>query len=416
MQNAILCSKKAGTGIAPRGGGHSFEDYSLGGRDGVLVVDMAAFTRLSFNRASKTAIVGAGWRLGPLYLALWNAGKVTLPAGNCPTVGIAGHALGGGWGFTSRKFGLVSDNILSAELVTANGTVVTASQTSHPDLLFALRGAGANSFGIVTQFTFRVHDVSAPVTHFKYSWTTKAPQFQNFKAFQTWGFNLTNDISAAFYLDPYGNSNIEGTLLGPKSKLPQLLKSFLAQASPPSSFTVQQLNWIQLILVNAGQSATTDPNWLKLQGQTLPTRSFKAKSIFVKSTGLSDAGINAMINAMYSGPNSNAYFLYDLYGAGSAINKVGRSATAFVHRGSLFSIQAVAYWSNANEAPGGTKFISDYWKAVRPFATAEAYQNYVDRDMALSAYYGGNLGTLMDGKRKWDPQNVFNFPQSIPLK
>lgn len=418
VQNAVACSIATGVGIAPRGGGHSFEDYSLGGRDGVLVVDMAGFTELTYNRAASTAVVGAGWRLGPLYLALWNAGKVTIPAGNCVSVGVAGHALGGGWGFSSRKFGLVADNIVAAQMVLANGTVVTATATQNPDLFFALRGAGANSFGIVTQFTFRVHDVSFPVTHFRYQWTAKSQQFQNFKAFQTWGAGAPAEISASFYLDPAGNSNIEGTYLGPKSKLPALLTTFLTTAAPPVSTSIEELTWIQLILVNAGNAANSDVNWLKLQTNfQLPTKTFKAKSLFVNAPGLSDAGINAMLAAMRSGPNQNAYFLYDLFGAQSAINSVARSATSFVHRSSLFSIQAVAYWgANAGEAAGDTAFINNFYQSVRPFATSEAYQNYIDRDMALSAYYGSNLGALVAGKRKWDPRNVFNFPQSIPLK
>jgi hypothetical protein len=417
VQNAVACSIKAGVGIAPRGGGHSFEDYSLGGRNGVLVVDMAGFKAFSYDKATQTAVVGAGWRLGPLYLALWNAGKVTIPAGNCVSVGVAGHALGGGWGFSSRKFGLVADNILEAQVVLANGTTVTANHNQNPDLYFALRGAGANSFGIVTQFTFRVHDVSFPVTHFKYSYTTKSQQFQNFKAFQTWGVTLPAEISASFYLDPYGNSNIEGTFLGPKSKLPPLLTTFLKHAAPPASTSVAQLTWIQLILVNAGQASTTNPNYLQLQGFQLPTNTFKAKSLFVNAPGLSDAGITAMINAMRSGPNNNAYFLYDLFGQQSAINQVPRSATAFVHRSSLFTIQAVAYWgNNAADAAGDTAYIDNYYKSVRPLATSEAYQNYIDRDMPLSAYYGSNLGALIIDKKKWDPKNVFNFPQSIPLK
>lgn len=108
---------------------------------------MAGFKSISYNKASQTATIGTGWRLGPLYLALWNLGKVTLPAGNCVTVGVAGHALGGGYGFSSRKFGLVTDNILEAQVVTANGTVVTANANQNSDLYFALRGAGANSFG-----------------------------------------------------------------------------------------------------------------------------------------------------------------------------------------------------------------------------------------------------------------------------
>lgn len=374
---------------------------------------MAGFNQLTYNSAAKTAIVGAGWRLGPLYLALWNQGKVTIPAGSCPTVGVAGHALGGGWGFSSRKFGLVSDNILECQLVTADGTLVVANANQNSDLYFALRGAGATSYGIVTQFTFRMNDVSAAVTHFKYSWPSsqKSLQFQNFKAFQTWGVNVPAEISADFYMDPSGQSWMEGTYLGPQSSLPPLVQSFLSAAGANPTTSVQQLTWIQVILVNAGYPSTQDPN--TLNNVPFPTNTFKAKSIFVNAPGLSDAGINAMINAMRSG-NSNAYFIFDLYGSQSAINKVSPGSSAFVHRSSLFSIQAVAYWSNSNDAVGQTNYIDSYYNAVRPYATAEAYQNYIDKDMSLSAYYGSNLNALITDKKKWDPQNIFNFPQSIP--
>lgn len=266
--------------------------------------------------------------------------------------------------------------------------------------------------------TFSVHDVSGPITLFQYTWFTKSQQFQNFKAFQTWGRNVPAEISASFYLDPSGQSNLQGVYLGPQSSLPPLVQTFLSNAAPsPSKSSVRQLTWIQVILSNGGFQTTSDPNVLNLNGQALPTQTFKAKSIFVQPPGLSDAGINAMINSMRTDSNQNAYFLYDLYGAQSAINKVPVGATAFVHRTSFFSIQMVAYWgNNANQAAGDTTFIGNYWNAVRPFATGEAYQNYIDRDMPLSAYYGSNLATLIGDKKKWDPQNVFNFPQSIPLQ
>lgn len=120
---------------------------SAGGRNGVLVVDLGGLTQFSYDSSAKTAIVGAGYRLGPMKLALWNAGKVTIPSGTCPSVGVSGHALGGGWGFTSRKFGLMGDNILEAQVVINNGSLVTANANQNSDLWRALKGAGANSFG-----------------------------------------------------------------------------------------------------------------------------------------------------------------------------------------------------------------------------------------------------------------------------
>lgn len=268
--------------------------------------------------------------------------------------------------------------------------------------------------GIVTQFTFQVHDVSADVTHFKYTWNNKNVQVQNFKAFQTWGVNAPAEIGADFYMDPSGQSWLEGTYFGTPSNLTPLLATFVSNSASGATVSIQQMTWIQVILVNAGLSASSDPS--VLNNQPLPTQTFKAKSIYVKGSGLSDAGVTAMVNAMRSDANNNAYFIYDLYGAQSAINKVAAGATAFVHRDSLYSIQMVAYWgSNANQASQDTTFIDNYWAAVDKYTTTEAYQNYIDRDMPLSAYYASNLNTLKSWKRKYDPQNVFNFPQSIPL-
>lgn len=118
-----------------------------GGRDGVIVVDLEGMNKVTLNKTSKLATVGGGARLGPIKLALWNQGKVSTPSGTCPSVGVGGHSLGGGWGFISRKWGIMADNIVEVEIVIANGTVITANAQKNSDLLFALKGAGANSFG-----------------------------------------------------------------------------------------------------------------------------------------------------------------------------------------------------------------------------------------------------------------------------
>jgi len=258
--------------------------------------------------------------------------------------------------------------------------------------------------------------VSAPVTHFKYTWTNNpAVQLQNFKSFQTWGVNVPAEISATFYMGPFGKSRLEGTYLGPQSALAPLVEPFLSSAGANPTISVEQLTWIQVILVNAGYPSSTNPN--ALRNPPLPSITCKGKSLFVKAPGLSDAGVNAVITAMGAvPPNINAYFLFDLFGSQSAINHVAPEASAFVHRSSLYSIQMVAYWGNSKDAAASTNYIQRYWNAVRPYTTGEAYQNYIDRDVALRAYYGSNLNVLIASKKKWDPKNVFNFPQSIPMQ
>ncbi|KAJ7541968.1 hypothetical protein O6H91_10G083400 [Diphasiastrum complanatum] len=415
VQNAVVCAVQLRIGISPRSGGHSYEDYSLGGRDGVLVVDLAGFKQIEYNRKAGTVKVGSGVRLGPLKLALWNLGKVTVPAGNCPTVGVGGHALGGGWGFTSRKFGMLSDIIIEVEVVTSTGGVVTANAKKNADLYWAMRGAGANSFGIVTQFTFRVHDVSAPVTHFSFSFQ-KSQQFQTIKAYQIWGLAAGAETSASLYLDPSGGNNFYGTFLGPSSNLNGVLSIFFANSPAPSNQAVLETDYIHTVLIDGGLSQDANPSVLNLDNYTYPTSLFKAKSIIVKAPGFSDAGIQTFVNTMQAG-QVTSYFIFDLFGgSASIVNTIASGATAWVHRNSLFNIQMLSYWQfNLDQANADIAFMGKIWNAVLPFASLEAYQNYIDRDMPLSAYYGSNLNRLITIKKSWDPTNVFNFPQSIPV-
>ncbi|KAJ7542028.1 hypothetical protein O6H91_10G086600 [Diphasiastrum complanatum] len=402
VQNAVACAVQLSIGISPRSGGHSYEDYSLGGRDGVLVVDLAGFKHIEYTQKAGTVKVGSGVRLGPLKLALWNLGKLTVPAGNCPTVGVGGHALGGGWGFTSRKFEILSDNIIEVEVVTSTAGVVTANANKNADLYWAMRGAGANSFGIVTQFTFRVHDVSAPVTSFSFSFQ-KSQQVQTIKAYQ---------LCASLYLDPSGGNRFYGTYLGPSSNMNGVLSLFFANAPAPSSQTVLETDYIHTTLIDAGLSQYANPSVLNLDNYTYPTALFKAKSIIVKAPGFSDAGIQTFVNTMQAG-QLTSYFIFDLFGgSASIVNKLASGATAWVHRNSLFTIQMVSYWQfNPDQANTDITFMGKIWNAVLPFASLEAYQNYIDRDMPLTAYHGSNLNRLITIKKSWDPTNVFNFPQ-----
>ncbi|KAJ7535686.1 hypothetical protein O6H91_12G042700 [Diphasiastrum complanatum] len=416
VQNAVGCAEQLGIGISPRGGGHSYEDYSLGGRDGVIVVDMTGFTDISYNKAAGTVRVGSGFRLGPLKLALWNLGKVTVPCGVCPSVGVGGHALGGGWGFVSRKFGILSDSIVEAQVVIANGTTVRANAIENVNLLWSLKGAGANSYGIVSQFTFKVHDVSATMTHFSYTFL-KSQQAQTVKAFQIWGQVAVAEVTTSLYLDPSGGNNFYGIYMGPSANLNAVLKAFMDNVPAPSNQTVIETDYITTVLIDGGFSQNADPSVLNLHSFTYPTATFKAKSIIVKAPGFSGDGIKTFVNSLQAGP-ATSYFIFDLFGgSASVINQIAPGDSAWVHRDALFSIQMFTYWqNNPSQSSSDITFIDNLWSAVRPYASSEAYQNYIDQDMPLSAYYGSNLNRLISEKKIWDSNNVFNFPQSIPVR
>ncbi|BBN00030.1 hypothetical protein MPTK1_1g25840 [Marchantia polymorpha subsp. ruderalis] len=425
VQSAVQCAVQLNLGIAPRSGGHSYEDYSLGGRDGIIVVDLEGLNAVTLDSGSGIASVGGGTRLGPLKLALWEQGQVTIPSGTCPSVGVGGHSLGGGWGFVARKWGLMADSLVAAELVTANGTLVTASASQNSDLLFALKGAGANSFGIVTTFFFTTYAVSDAVTYFNYDYggnSSADDQALTLRAFQAWGAGATKDVSASLFQAPSGGNFFWGVFLGRKADLKGALQTFFDGAPVPSYGTTTELevDYIRSVVINAGFAESDPISVLSLQDFTYESRFFKSKSIFVKGAGWPEAGIQAYVSALRQGPSfgqqSGAYMIMDLFGGGdSVINSVPSASTGFVHRDSLYSIQMFTYWDGPQDDTADISWIQGIWNTVRPYSSAEAYQNYIDSDMPVSAYYASNLDALKAVKRRWDPSNIFNFPKSIPL-
>lgn len=162
-----VAAQNGDTKVVPKSGGHSYTSASLGGQNGSVVIDLKQhMTAVSVDSDAKTATVQAGATLGPLAEALGEKG-FALPHGTCPTVGVGGHSLGGGWGYTSRSWGWLMDHIASMQLVTPDGSIKTVNSTSDADLWWALRGAGASNFGTVTEFTYSLED--APTSIINYS-------------------------------------------------------------------------------------------------------------------------------------------------------------------------------------------------------------------------------------------------------
>ena len=157
----VRWAKRHSIRVVARAGGHSYAGYST--CRGV-VADVTRLSNVTVNPVAGTATVGAGARLIDVDQQLFQSG-VMIPAGSCPTVGIAGLTLGGGHGFSGRKYGLTCDNLRSLTIVTASGQALLASQTQHPDLFWACRGGGAGQFGIVTSFVFNTHPASDVVTY-----------------------------------------------------------------------------------------------------------------------------------------------------------------------------------------------------------------------------------------------------------
>ncbi|CAG8696017.1 12107_t:CDS:2, partial [Dentiscutata heterogama] len=403
VKNTVNCANSLNLTITARSGGHSYEKY---GTFGNVVVDVTKLNQIKINDEAKTAVIGAGNRLGPIYYNLSQAGFF-IPAGSCPSVGITGHALGGGIGLFARKYGTASDNIESIDIVNANGLLITANANQNEDLFFALRGAGGNNYGIVTSFTFNLHPTPPKVTSIKFEYDISKIQTV-FDTINELGLTLPDDITFDVLLDS-STLEIQGVYQGTEDNARNAMKNFIS-LSKPTSKEFNQESFFESVVRWGFESVDKTINPIHSPNK------FKAKSFLVKPPGLSSKGIQSIKKFISQlSEDCPAYALFDLFGG--AMNRFAADETAFVHRDILYGIQLVMTLkgdstTNKKCVDQINNFGVNFQKS---FTSNSSYQNYIDRDLDdwQHRYYGSNFPKLVSVKKKFDPDNLFNFPQSI---
>ena len=422
VQRLIDFARRHAIAPIPRCGGHSYAGYSTGAG---LIVDVGGLNGVSV--AGATATVGAGTRLVDLYRALAAAG-VLVPGGSCPTVGIAGLALGGGVGVLGRKYGLTCDAIRSLTVVTADGSVRRADAASNPDLYWASRGGGGRNFGIATSFDFAAEPIP-PLALFtlEFPWGAAASLFG---AWAEWIGRAPDELWSNCLLLSAGTSGLiaraTGVYVGGVAALSALVGQLAsAVGAAPTSNYVRADGYLQAMLVEAGCAEITLAQChLQAPGSpgTLARSAFAAKSAYF-STAPPSAGVAAIVDAVESFqrelPQLGGGLAFD--GSGGAINAVAADATAFVHRDALCQLQMSGSWgsgTSASSAAAVAAWLRETATRLAPYTNGEAYQNYIDPTLAdwPRAYYGTNLPRLESIKRAYDPDDVFSFAQSIPLR
>lgn len=417
--NAVRWSRRHGVPLRVRSGRHSYENYSV--LDEGLVIDVSPLNRITFDPATGLATIGAGAALLPLYQALWDQGRVTIPGGSCPTVGISGLTLGGGFGLVSRLFGLTCDALESLEMITASGDVIRASRHEDPSLFWASRGGGGGNFGVVSAFTFRTFPTDK-VTTFVLTWPWSALR-SVMKAFQRWADPNTLDRRVVPLLKitskTVGHVVVVGEFVGPSDQLETLLQP-LIQGVPPEKSSLTYRDYIDAVYFFAGvRPPAPAVGFEPLSGLLLPHPLSNEDHEMFKNTSayqfdlLPDAAIDAM--TYWLSHTAGAANLVQFDGYGGAVADIPDHATAFPHRqGVRASLQYQAYWSDESEAGANTRWVESFRRAMLPW-TRDGYLNYIDREVRNwpEAYYGGNLDRLLRVKRKYDPDNVFDFPQGL---
>jgi FAD/FMN-containing dehydrogenase len=397
--------------ISARSGRHSFAGYS---NSRGIVADVSRIRHVVYDPASATVRIGAGANLRDVYEGLVLRHGVALPIGTCPTVGIAGLALGGGFGHLVRHAGLLCDSLEAVSLVLADGRRVRCSARSAPDLFWACRGGGGGNFGVATEFTFRTL-AAVPVTTFalSFAWTDAAA------ALDAWQRTLppaTDRLADARFRalrspGPTLTATASGQFLGGEAELRGILAPLLA-VGPPAHTTIHAVPYATAALPDAcrlaaggGLSCTVvhNPNY--------------QRSDFVRDP-LPPAAIQALLAEIERWPGGAAAqeggVQLEALGA-CAVNRVAAGATAFVHRDSLFHIVYLNFWGPADPPAPFIGWAGDIYAAMRPYVSGFAYQNYIDSGLASwpHAYYGANYPRLQRVKARYDPHNVFRFAQGI---
>lgn len=405
--------------VRARSGGHSYAGWSS--VTGGLVIDVSRISHFAVGRGTVT--VGTGTDLISLYSKLAGHG-LAVPGGSCPTVGLAGLALGGGIGVLSRQFGLTSDNIEAVQLVTADGSVLTCDSTSHSDLYWACRGGGGGNFGIATSCTLRTRRLRELVLFFlSWPWSQASRVVQ---AWQSWAPHAPQELWSNMHLGAaFGGApglSVGGTYVGSVADAGHLLDQlYHAVGSAPGSAFVSSEPYLHAMLIEAGCSGLPVGQCSTAPAGQLPRVPSFAKSDFftqkLPASGVAAllAGIERLggISGAAGGAGSIAFDAL-----GGAVNRMRPDATAFVHRNALFLAQYYTSWSYPGARAGVARqhqWLRSLHASMHPHASGQAYQNYVDPDLVdwRQAYYGANYPRLARIKARYDPTGLFRFPQGI---
>jgi FAD/FMN-containing dehydrogenase len=391
--------------VAIRGGGHNGPGF--GSVDDGLVIDLSLMKGVRVDPVTCTVRVAPGCTSGEVDHAT-HAFGLAVPFGIISTTGVAGLTLGGGSGYLTRKYGLTIDNLIEADLVLADGSFVTASNTQNPDLFWALRGGGGN-FGVVTSFLFQAHPVGM-VLGGPLGWPADQAG-QVMRAYRDFLPNAPEELGAWIGLhtvpstppfpEPFWGHRVCLVMTcynGSEQEGRKALAPLLKAVPPPA------LDWTDMMPFPAVQS---------MFDALLPTGlQWYWRGDFVKA--LPDAAIEAHLKQAAKTPSEQS--IMHLYPIDGAAHRIGKEDTAWSARDANWSMVIAGIDPDPAKAATITKWTKDYWNAVHPFNADGGYLNFMmddEGDARVKAAYGGNYDRLAKVKKKYDPNNLFRVNQNI---
>ncbi len=403
---AVKFAREHEVAASVRGTGHNVAGISL--CDSGIVIDLSAMKGIYANPKARTARVEPGVTWAELNHELQTFG-LAATGGFVGTTGVGGLTLGGGLGWMVRKHGCALDNLLCADVVSADGEFLTASLTENPDLFWGLRGGGGN-FGIVTSFEFQVHPagtvLAGLVLHpasngrkllrFWREYESTAPEEMSNRALL---FTAPPELSVPEVLRRGPIVGIGGVWVGPLEAGERALRP-LREFGPPAADIYQPMPY---------SAAQTMADFLWPKG----LYSYW-KSSFLKS--LSYGAIDTILDFYAKTPSARTVIVVE-HDGDSAWSRVPENTTAFGHRNWPYNILVTTMWTDAADTDANIRWTREFWLAMQPFLAEAAYVNYLGEveEEGVRAAYGRKYERLAALKHKYDPTNFFFMNQNIKL-
>ena len=405
--HALNFARRNGLLLAVRGGGHNIAGNAM--CDGGLVIDLSLMKSSSVDPAARRVTIEGGATLADLDAATQAYGLAT-PVGINSTTGIAGLTLGGGFGWLSRKYGMTIDNLQSAEVVTANGEVVRASATEHPDLFWALRGGGGN-FGVVTRFEFRLHSVgpdllSGLIVYPRSAAKSVLQQYREFAA------EAPNELSVWALVRlapplPFLPENVHGKGI--------VALAFLYAGNPKQGEPLIEPLWKFGVPVGGHVGVQPYTAW---QQAFDPLLTAGARNYW-KSHNLSkleDGLFDVVIDYANKQPSPQCEIFIAALGGATALPEP--ESAAYPNRDTQFVMNVHGRWEDQADDSRCVGWARNFFNDSAPFASGSVYVNFLtaDEGIRVRAAYGPNYDRLVRVKREYDPDNLFRMNQNIKPK
>jgi hypothetical protein len=403
ISNAIVWSRKYSLEIRIRSGRHHYEGYSTG--NDVVVIDISKMNKIIVDEDKNIVKIQGGVRNREIYEALGELGY-PFPGGGCPTVGVAGLTLGGGWGYSSRLFGLTADSLLDVKMVDYRGNLISASEKLNKELFWACRGAGGGNFGVISSMTFKLPGKIRMATLINIDYV-KLETEEMIKIFELWmGFFIDLDRRINLKMGIYNSKEkekgikITGVFYGTKEEVDEIL-SPLKNVFRNGIFDLDYMTALEAFRI--------------IQNSHPPYEKYKSSGRFVYNNFDRNTieGIIKLIDARADGA---IYTAVSLYGLGGAVKDKDKEETAFYYRDANFIMGLQSVWEESKFASQNIEWVEDKLKYIKQITTG-AYVNFPSAELENyeKEYFGSNAEKLKEIKRKYDPFNAFSFQQGINI-